>query len=210
MPQGSRPEYRVRTEKNVPATMRDGVTLYADVYRPDSEGRFPVILLRLRYGKHMAEVFGDHEYFPSRGYVVVVQDGRGRFESEGEYYALIDEAQDGYDSVEWAASLPYSNGMVGTQGQSYLGATQYQLAPTRPPHLRCAFPVSAAADVHQGWTYHTGGAFSLGWQVPSMFRTICIAMAQPTACRAMSGSVLSRPLRKHLTSTAMSRLTPCR
>ncbi len=166
MPHGSRPQYAIRTEKNVCATMRDGTKLYADVYRPDAEGRFPVILLRLPYGKHMAELFGDHEYFPARGYVVIVQDGRGRFESEGEYYALIDEAQDGYDTVEWAASLPYSNGLVGTQGQSYLGATQYQLAPTRPPHLRCAFPVSAAADAHQSWVYHTGGALSLGWQVP--------------------------------------------
>ena len=166
MPRESRAEYGIKSEKNVPATMRDGTTLYADVYRPDAEGRFPVILLRLPYGKQLAEVFGDHEYFPARGYVVVVQDGRGRFESEGEYYPLIDEAQDGYDTVEWAASLPYANGMVGTQGQSYLGATQYQLAPTRPPHLRCAFPVSAGADYHQGWVYHTGGAFSLGWQIP--------------------------------------------
>ena len=138
MPHGSRPQYAIRTEKNVCATMRDGTKLYADVYRPDAEGRFPVILLRLPYGKHMAELFGDHEYFPARGYVVIIQDGRGRFESEGEYYALIDEAQDGYDTVEWAASLPYSNGLVGTQGQSYLGATQYQLAPDppAPPALR--------------------------------------------------------------------------
>ena len=166
MPRESRQEYRIITEKDVPAVMRDGTTLYADVYRPDAEGRFPVIVLRLPYGKQLAEVFGDHEYFPSRGYVVIVQDGRGRFASEGEYYPLIDEAQDGYDTVEWAAALPYSNGMVGTQGQSYLGATQYQLAPTRPPHLQCAFPVSAGADYHQGWVYHTGGAFSLGWQVP--------------------------------------------
>ena len=166
MPRESRAEYGIKSEKNVPATMRDGTTLYADVYRPDSAGQFPVILLRLPYGKQLAEVFGDHEYFPARGYVVVVQDGRGRFESEGEYYPLIDEAQDGYDTVEWAALLPYANGMVGTQGQSYLGATQYQLAPTRPPHLRCAFPVSAGADYHQGWVYHTGGAFSLGWQIP--------------------------------------------
>ena len=166
MPRESRAEYGIKSEKNVPATMRDGTMLHADVYRPDAEGQFPVILLRLPYGKQLAEVFGDHEYFPARGYVVVVQDGRGRFESEGEYYPLIDEAQDGYDTVEWAASLPYANGMVGTQGQSYLGATQYQLAPTRPPHLRCAFPVSAGADYHQGWVYHTGGAFSLGWQIP--------------------------------------------
>ena len=77
MPRESRQEYRIITEKDVPAVMRDGTTLYADVYRPDAEGRFPVILLRLPYGKQLAEVFGDHEYFPSRGYVVVVQDGRG-------------------------------------------------------------------------------------------------------------------------------------
>ena len=166
MPHASRPEYRIKVEKNVPAKMRDGVTLYADVYRPDAEGRFPVILLRLPYGKEMAGDFGDHEFFPARGYVVIIQDGRGRFTSEGEYYALINEPQDGYDTVEWAASLPYSNGQVGTQGQSYLGATQYLLAPTRPPHLRCAFPVSAASDFHQSWVYHTGGAFVLGWQVP--------------------------------------------
>lgn len=166
MPRESRPQYPIKVEKNVPAHMRDGVTLYADVYRPDAPGRFPVILLRLPYGKEMAEVFGDHEYFPARGYVVVIQDCRGRFSSEGEFYPLIYEAFDGYDTVEWAASLPYSSGAVGTQGQSYLGATQYLLAPTRPPHLRCAFPVSAAADFHQSWVYHTGGAFSLGWQVP--------------------------------------------
>ncbi len=166
MPKGSRPEYRVRAEKNVPATMRDGVTLYADVYRPDAEGRFPVLLMRLPYGKEMITDFGDQDYFAARGYVVLIQDGRGRFTSEGEFYPLIDEAQDGYDTVEWAATLPYANGHVGTLGQSYLGATQYLLAPTRPPHLRCAFPVSAASDFHQSWVYHTGGAFSLGWQVP--------------------------------------------
>ena len=166
MPQGSRPEYRVQVEKNVPAKMRDGMTLYADVYRPDAEGRFPVLLMRLPYGKEMITDFGDQDYFAARGYVVIIQDGRGRFTSEGEFYPLIDEAQDGYDTVEWAATLPYANGHVGTLGQSYLGATQYLLAPTRPPHLRCAFPVSAASDFHQSWVYHTGCAFSLGWKVP--------------------------------------------
>ena len=83
MPRESRAEYGIKSEKNLPATMRDGTPVYADVYRPEAEGRFPVILLRLPYGKQLAEVFGDHEYFPARGYVVVVQDGRGRFESVG-------------------------------------------------------------------------------------------------------------------------------
>src|SRR2546428_5388940 len=166
MPQGSRPEYRIKVEKNVPAKMRDGVTLYADVYRPDADGRFPVLLLRRPYGKHQVLSPSDHDYFVPRGYVVIVQDTRGRFESEGEFYPLIDEPLDGYDTVEWAATLPYANGRVGTLGQSYLGAVQYLMAPTRPPHLQCAVPGSASADFHKSWVYHTGGAVPLWLQVP--------------------------------------------
>ena len=167
MPQASRPQHRVLVEKDVPMTTRDGVTLRADVYRPDAAGRFPVLLSRLPYDKNLRPRPGDIDYFVERGYVVAMQDTRGRFASEGEdYYPLIWEAQDGYDAVEWAAGLPWSDGNVGTMGQSYLGATQYLLVPTRPPHLKAAFPVSAAADFHQCWVYHTGGAFELGWQIP--------------------------------------------
>jgi len=146
---------------------RDGVTLRADVYRPDAPGRFPVLLSRLPYNKHLRPRPGDIDYFVERGYGVIMQDTRGRFSSDGdEYYALIWEMPDGYDAVEWAASLPWADGNVGTMGQSYLGATQYLLAPSRPPHLKAAFPVSAAADFHQCWVYHTGGAFEFGWQIP--------------------------------------------
>jgi putative CocE/NonD family hydrolase len=167
MVESSRPQYRVVVEKDVPARTRDGVTLYADVYRPEADGRFPVLLSRLPYDKNLRQRPGDIDYFVERGYVVIMQDTRGRFASEGdEYYPLIWEMQDGYDAVEWAAGLPYANGQVGTMGQSYLGATQYLLVPSRPPHLRAAFPVSASADFHQCWVYHTGGAFELGWQVP--------------------------------------------
>ena len=154
-------------DKNVPMTTRDGVTLRADVYRPDGTGRFPVLLSRLPYDKSLRRRPGDIDVFVERGYVVIMQDTRGRFASDGdEYYPLNCEGQDGYDAVEWAAGLPYADGQVGTMGQSYLGATQYLLAPERPPHLKAAFPVSAAADFHQCWTYHTGGAFELGWQIP--------------------------------------------
>jgi putative CocE/NonD family hydrolase len=73
---------------------------------------------------------------------------------------------DGYDAVEWTAGLPWADGKVGTTAQSYLGATQYLLAPSRPPHLKAAFPVSAAADFQQCWVYHTGGAFAFDWQTP--------------------------------------------
>jgi len=124
--------YRILKEENVPATMRDGTTLYSDVYRPDAEGRFPVLLLRLPYGKQFITDFGDDEFFVPRGYVVVIQDTRGRFTSEGEYTPLVDEPLDGYDTVEWAAKLPWADGNVGTIGQSYLGATQYLMSWTAP------------------------------------------------------------------------------
>ena len=166
MGQGSQPQYRVAVHKDMPFQTRDGVTLRADVYRPDAEGRFPVLLTRLPYDKNSRQRDAI-DYFVERGYVMVGQDTRGRFASDGdEYYPLIWEAEDGYDAVEWAAGLPWSDGNVGTIGQSYLGATQYLLLPTRPPHLKTAFPVSASADFHQSWVYHTGGAFEFGWQIP--------------------------------------------
>ncbi len=157
----------MRIDKDVPMTARDGVVLRADVYRPDGPGRFPVLLSRLPYDKNGRRRPGDIDVFVEHGYVVIMQDTRGRFASGGgEYEPLVWEAQDGHDAVEWAAQLPYADGNVGTMGQSYLGATQYLLAPTRPPHLRAAFPASAPADFHQCWAYHTGGAFELGWQIP--------------------------------------------
>lgn len=157
----------MRIDKDVPMTARDGVVLRADVYRPDGPGRFPVLLSRLPYDKNGRRRPGDIDVFVEHGYVVIMQDTRGRFASDGgEYEPLVWEAQDGHDAVEWAAQLPYADGNVGTMGQSYLGATQYLLAPTRPPHLRAAFPASAPADFHQCWAYHTGGAFELGWQIP--------------------------------------------
>ncbi len=166
-------------DKDVAMTTRDGVTLRADVYRPDGPGRFPVLLSRLPYDKRLRRRPGDIDVFVERGYVVIMQDTRGRFASDGdEYYPLTWEAQDGYDAVEWAAGLPYADGRVGTMGQSYLGATQYLLAPTRPPHLRASFPASAPADFHQCWVYHSGGAFELGWQIP-----YAILMARDTIAR---------------------------
>lgn len=160
-------------------TTRDGVTLRADVYRPAARGRHPVLLSRLPYDKSLRPRPGDIDVFVERGYVVIMQDTRGRFASDGgEYQPLTWEASDGYDAVEWAARLPYSDGQVGTMGQSYLGATQYLLAPTRPPHLKAAFPVSAPADFHQCWAYHTGGAFELGWQIP-----YAVLMARDTIAR---------------------------
>ncbi|HUY18950.1 MAG TPA: CocE/NonD family hydrolase [Candidatus Binataceae bacterium] len=179
MAEQSRPQFRVLVEKDVPSKTRDGLTLRADVYRPDADGRFPVLLSRLPYDKNLRARPGDVDYFVERGYVVIMQDVRGRFASDGdEYYPLIWEGVDGYDAVEWAAALPWSNGRVGTMGQSYLGITQYLLAPTRPPHLVTCFPVSCPGDYQQNFAYHTGGALELGWRVPNI-----IFMARNTAER---------------------------
>src|SRR5262244_4016090 len=112
--QKSEAVHRVIIERDLLMRTRDGVTLYADVYRPDAEGRFPVLVVRTPYDKSAEMALTEKDYFPSRGYLVVVQDTRGRFRSEGEFYPFIDEAEDGYDTIEWAASLPCSDGNVGT------------------------------------------------------------------------------------------------
>ena len=195
MAQGSQPQFQVAVQRDVPFQTRDGVTLRADVYRPEAEGRFPVLLSRLPYDKTGRQRPGEIDYFVERGYVLIYQDTRGRFASEGdEYYPLIWEAQDGYDAVEWAAGLPWSDGNVGTLGQSYLGATQYLLLPTRPPHLKTAFPVSASADFHQSWVYHTGGAFEFGWQIP-----YAILMARDSLARQGLTDALLPVLERNIT-----------
>ncbi len=107
----------VVVEKNLPMRARDGVTLFADVYRPAVPGRFPVLVIRTPYDKSVDNALTEKDYFPPRGYVVVVQDTRGRFGSAGGFYPFLHEATDGYDTIEWAAGLPWSNGRVGTVGQ---------------------------------------------------------------------------------------------
>jgi putative CocE/NonD family hydrolase len=145
---------RVAIEHGVRTRMRDGVSLVADVYRPDTPGRFPVLLERTPYDRRgdadMAFELAAHDY------VVVVQDTRGRYESEGEFYPFRDEGHDGYDSVEWAASLPSSNGHVGMFGGSYVGATQMLAAAEHPPHLEAIFPYVTASEYYEGWTYQSG------------------------------------------------------
>ena len=165
----ARKQYKVTTEENVPMKTRDGITLYADIVRPDSDERFPALLSRTPYGKKgSADPNGLNASYAQYGYVFITQDCRGRFESEGEYDTIFQEAADGYDAVEWAARLPGSNGRVGTTGQSYLGLTQYLIAcnDPMPPSLQCMAPVSASADYHASWIYQTGGVSKWGWMVP--------------------------------------------
>jgi uncharacterized protein len=159
---GSEPIHKIVIEKNLAMRTRDGLTLHSDVYRPDASGTFPVLVVRTPYDKSAGMALTEKDYFPSRGYVVVVQDTRGRHSSEGEFVPFIHEAQDGYDTIEWAATLPWSNGVVGTVGQSYLGLVQYLAAPERPPHLKAMSPVSGPVSYFENFTYRRG-AFELGW-----------------------------------------------
>jgi putative CocE/NonD family hydrolase len=143
-------------ERNVNMKTRDGVTLKADIYRPASEGTFPVLLTRTPYNKDGMSPVGLQG--AARGFMVVAQDTRGRYASEGEWYPFKHESNDGYDAVEWAAALPHSNGKVGMFSGSYVGATQMLAAIAHPPHLAGICPIVTASNYHEGWTYQ-GGAF---------------------------------------------------
>jgi putative CocE/NonD family hydrolase len=162
--------YGVIVERNVEALMRDGTVLRADVYRPDSGGRFPVLIERTPYDKtgSSESLYGTCEFYPSHGYVVIIQDVRGRFASEGEFYPFRDdgdgEKQDGYDTVEWAAEQPWSNGKIGTIGGSYSGVTQYRMLSAQPPHLVTQFARMSSSDYYREWVYRDG-AFELGFNL---------------------------------------------
>jgi hypothetical protein len=143
-------------ERNVAIKMRDGVTLRADIYRPKADGKFPVLLQRTPYNKDGGVDFGLKGV--ARGFVVIIEDVRGRYASEGDFYTFKNESSDGYDTIEWAAALPYSDGKVGMFGGSYVGATQMLAAIAHPPHLAGICPVVTASNYHENWTYQ-GGAF---------------------------------------------------
>ncbi len=155
----------VQKETNVAATMRDGTVLYADVYRPVESGSYPILLMRLPYDKSAAQsgVYGPPSGYAARCYIVVIQDLRGLYTSEGTFYPFRDELDDGYDTVEWAAGLPQSNGKVGMYGFSYVGATQWLAAIKAPPHLAAIAPAHTGSDYYDGWSYE-GGAFSLAFE----------------------------------------------
>ncbi len=135
--------YAVTIEHGVVAKMRDGTALRADIYRPKTDGNFPVLLQRTPYDKISSDSVRFGVKAAARGYVVIIQDVRGRYTSDGEWYPFEHESNDGYDTVEWAASLPYSNGKVGMFGGSYVGATQMLTAIAHPPHLAGICPVRA-------------------------------------------------------------------
>jgi putative CocE/NonD family hydrolase len=157
----------IRVERDVPITLRDGVTTYIDVYRPDDAEPHPVILQRTPYNKSMLAVsIAQIDFLKAtrRGYAVAIQDCRGRYTSEGDFRPFYQEMNDGYDSVEWIGTQPWCDGNVGMVGASYIGAVQWLAAVMAPPHLKAIIPIVTASDYYEGWTYQ-GGAFELGFMV---------------------------------------------
>lgn len=164
----SAPRFGVVVSTEVVVPMRDGVELRADVHLPGegvgrpAEGPFPVILIRTPYDKRTLESRCTGEFFATRGYATVIQDVRGRYTSGGTFGFLSQEAEDGYDSVEWAGTQPWSNGRVGMMGTSYLGWAQTAAAVLNPPHLAALVVNQAAADAYTSSLRHNG-ALELRW-----------------------------------------------
>ncbi|MDE0297095.1 MAG: CocE/NonD family hydrolase [Candidatus Poribacteria bacterium] len=125
----------IRFMWDTPVPMRDGVKLSADIYLPAAEVGYPVILLRTPYDNIAPRFVEIAQYFSGEGYVVVIQDVRGRFDSEGHFEPRVNEGKDGYDTIEWIAGQPWSNGKIGMMGVSYGGTVQWLAARERPPHL---------------------------------------------------------------------------
>lgn len=154
--------HQVEIEFDVEVPMRDGTILRADIYRPTKKGSYPVLVQRTPYGKnHLFDSQFDVRAATRRGYIIVIQDTRGRFASEGEWLPWAFEREDGYDTVEWAAQLPGSNRRVGMFGVSYMGSTQWNAAVARPPHLKTIVPMLTWSDPEDGLTFR-GGAVELG------------------------------------------------
>ena len=166
-------------EKNVGVPMRDGVSLAADVYRPQTGGPHPVVLLRLPYNKEQPALLflaGDILRVAQAGYAVVVQDCRGTWGSGGTFAPFFQEGPDGVDTIAWAAGQPWCNGTVGMMGASYYGATQWLAAAEAPPALKAIAPFITTDQYYDKWTYQ-GGAFQLGFILQWATATFAVADA---------------------------------
>lgn len=172
-------------QTNVPIPMRDGVTLYADVYRPATPGRYPVLLIRTPYGKAAGML--NPIRMVSAGYVVVVQDTRGRFSSEGDFVPFVDDGRDGYDTVEWCAAQPWSTGAVGMYGGSYVGFVQWLAALERPPHLKAIAPVETFSNPRTD-LWGVGDAFGLGLTVSWYLQAVMLERLQRKGAGSVSGN----------------------
>jgi putative CocE/NonD family hydrolase len=158
----------VRLERAVRCTMSDGVVLVSDHYYPPQPGPHPTLLMRQPYGRDIAStvVYAHPIWFASHGYNVVIQDVRGRGDSEGDFYPFRNEGRDGAETIRWLRTRSESNGRVGMYGFSYQGITQLLAAAEQPTGLVCIAPAQTACDLYHGWFYRQGAlrlASSLGW-----------------------------------------------
>ncbi len=166
-PSAVAPRNDIRMDNRVAVRMRDGVMLYADVYRPADEGRYPVIVSITPYStERFPSAYATGVYLSRRGYVYVYPDVRGRHESEGVWEPFRYDGQDAYDTIEWAAAQPWSNGKVAMEGGSYLGQNQWRAAQLAPPSLVTIFPSVASTSLYHDWITLNGGwrlSFNFGW-----------------------------------------------
>ena len=140
---------------DVKVPMRDGVALSTDIYRPVGPGPFPTLLVRTIYDNQDPSYMEWTRRFVEAGYTVVMQDCRGRFDSDGAWEPYVHEAEDGYDTQQWIGSQPWCDGNIGTFGVSYLGFTQTQPAPLRSPYVKALVPVASQQD-NYGSIYKDG------------------------------------------------------
>ena len=155
-------DHAISSYSHADIKMRDGVTLRANVMLPAGEGKFPVLVYRTPYGKDRApESWTTFPKAVARGYAVVIQDVRGRYESEGDFDPYKNEGRDGYDTIEWAAAQPWSNGFVGTFGLSYPGAVQWLAAVENPPHLKAMVPAMTFSTPRN--FFYSAGVFDGSW-----------------------------------------------
>src|SRR5208283_577230 len=148
---GQRPAFK---QLHVPVPMRDGVHLSANLFLPSEHARVPAILVRTPYGKG-ADITSNYQAFVDHGYAVMVEDVRGRYESEGSFQPLEQESADGDDTLNWIARQPWSDGKIGMTGGSYLGIVQWKAAVLDNPHLKAIFPVVSGYDDYRDRFYST-------------------------------------------------------
>jgi putative CocE/NonD family hydrolase len=163
----------VRLERAQQFTLSDGVVLMSDHYYPPGPGPHPTLLMRQPYGRDIAStvVYAHPVWFAAHGYNVVIQDVRGRGDSQGEFYPFRNEGRDGAETIHWLRTRGESNGSIGMYGFSYQGMTQLLAAAEQPEGLVCIAPAQTACDLYHGWFYHQGAlrlASSLGWGLQMM------------------------------------------
>jgi hypothetical protein len=174
---GDRPQFEVYPRETAAVVTLDGTRLDADIYRPAGDGPFPVLLMRQPYGRAIAStvVYAHPSWYAAHGYIVVIQDVRGRGTSTGEFDLFAHEEADGWETVNWAASLPGSTGTVGMYGFSYQGMTQLYAAASHPPALKVLCPAMVGPDLYADWAYE-GGAFclqaNLAWAIQLAAETV--------------------------------------